>query len=270
MTLVAVWKFDDESDRIHAIADTRIGQSGTSNILTEHGPKILPLTLVCKKPGRSGAFDEEVLRAEFGFAYSGSTLSALCTHALTNVLCQNLGGVPEAAIPSMDDIASMVAKVALTYIREIESVFSAVLFGHCPITRQSLAFELQPVLSPGELVALNVTKHILEKTNVVVIGSRTDLFRAKLDTVRSTAEHPIIFSDAPIIALRSLIQEGQISSVGGNIQQAWSMGLKLQLVATAAPIVPTPLNPPNWGMYLLGFDIDQMGAGDFRVVVMAR
>jgi hypothetical protein len=270
MTLVAVWKFDDESDRIHAIADTRISQPRTSNIFTEHGPKILPLTVVCKKPGPSGFFEKEVLRAEFGFAYSGSTLSALCTHALSNVLCQNLGGVPEALLPRMDDIASMVAKVALTYIREIESAFSAILFGHCPVTGESLAFELQPTCNSGELVTLTVTKHVLEKANVVIIGSGIDLFRAKLDAVRSTAEHPITFSDAPMIALKTLIRDEQIPGVGGSMQQAWSIGLRFQLVATAGPILPVPINPPNWGLLLLGFDIDQMAAGDFGVVIMAR
>jgi phage FluMu protein Com len=210
MTLAAVWKFDDESDLIHAIADTRIGQSGTSNVLTEHGPKILPLTLVCKKPGPSGAFDTEVLRAEFGFAYSGSTLSALCTHALSNVLCQNLGGLPDAAIPPMDDIAAMIAKVALTYIREIESVFSAIFFGHCPVTGQSLAFELQPALNPGELVALNVTKHILDNANVVVINGGFPWLKVECSRCKTISSVDLAIlqrpQDAPVHTLEAALR----------------------------------------------------------------
>ena len=58
-----------------AVADTRIVRS-PGNVLTEHGPKLLPLVVVCKQPGASGFFDREAYRAEIGFAYSGSTLSA--------------------------------------------------------------------------------------------------------------------------------------------------------------------------------------------------
>jgi hypothetical protein len=82
MTLVAVWKAEG---RIYAIADTRIIRSA-GNILTEHGPKILPLSVVCKQPGASGFFDKVVFAGSIGFAYSGSTLSALATHALADIL----------------------------------------------------------------------------------------------------------------------------------------------------------------------------------------
>jgi hypothetical protein len=71
MTLVAVWRH--APGRIHAIADTRISGIGDS-VFTDHGPKILPLTMVCRVPGPSHFIDKEIFRAEFGFAYAGSTL----------------------------------------------------------------------------------------------------------------------------------------------------------------------------------------------------
>src|SRR5436189_4983838 len=80
LTLVAVWRAED---RLMAVADTRIVRS-PGNVLTEHGPKLLPLVVVCKQPGASGFFDREAYRAEIGFAYSGSTLSARAAHALSN------------------------------------------------------------------------------------------------------------------------------------------------------------------------------------------
>jgi hypothetical protein len=85
MTLVAVWRADD---RFMAIADTRIIRA-PGNVLTEHGPKLLPLTIVCKQPGPAGFFNNEAHRATVGFAYSGATLSALAAHALANTLLSN-------------------------------------------------------------------------------------------------------------------------------------------------------------------------------------
>src|SRR5258705_2460528 len=76
-----------------AIADARIVRTA-DNVLTEHGPKLLPITVVCKQPGASGFFDKEVYRSDIGFAYSGSTLSALAAHALSNTLLSKLVGMP--------------------------------------------------------------------------------------------------------------------------------------------------------------------------------
>jgi hypothetical protein len=72
MTLVAVWRTDN---RLMAIADTRIIRA-PGNVLTEHGPKLLSITISCRQPGPAGFFDNEVYRANIGFAYSGATLSA--------------------------------------------------------------------------------------------------------------------------------------------------------------------------------------------------
>ena len=56
LTLVAVWRAEDP---LMAVADTRIVRA-PGNVLTEHGPKLLPITVVCKQPGPSGLFDGEV------------------------------------------------------------------------------------------------------------------------------------------------------------------------------------------------------------------
>lgn len=80
MTIAAVWRV---GDRVYAIADTWIVRS-LGNVLTEPGPKLLPITVSCKQPGPSNFFDREVYRAIFGYAYAGATLPALATHALAS------------------------------------------------------------------------------------------------------------------------------------------------------------------------------------------
>jgi len=273
MTLVAVWKFAEE--RIHAVADARIS-SGPGNVLTDHGPKILPITMVCRKPGPSGFFDQEAFRVEYGFAFAGSTLAALSTHALANVLCSNLVGAPDASAPTMDEIAYTVGTVAFQYMKEIGqlggegSFFRAVLFGHCPRTGQPLAFQYEPSAATGEL-SLNIQKHVLGDQDVVIIGASPQILRDRINSIRVEGVHPIVFADAPKNALRGLINESAIDSVGGKVQQAWSIPFKLEIVATMEGIQPVAPSPRNAGLFVLGFDImDTQSIGSFIVSMTGR
>jgi hypothetical protein len=202
MTLVAVWRHDP--GRIHAIADTRISD-GPGSVYTDHGPKILPITMICRQPGPSGFFDQVKYRHEFGFAFAGSTLTALSGHALANILCGNLGGQPNALPPSLDEIARAVEAISLQYTKEIGatggsgSAFSGILFGHCPRTGQGLAFEFQPSVGQSG-IQIDMMKHVLEEKNVVIIGNKPQLLRDEIEKIRAEATHKIIVADAPMRA----------------------------------------------------------------------
>lgn len=237
---------------------------GQASVLTDHGPKLLPLTVVCRKPGPTQFFDAEAYRVEFGFAFAGSTLTALSAYNLANILCGNLIGRPDALPPTMDEVAQAVATVSLNYMKEIcqiggaGSLFRAILFGHCPSTRQALAFQFEPSLATGSLT-LDVRKQVLGPTEVVIIGDNPGRLSDRIQSIRATSSpEDLGFKDAPITALRSLIQEGSIASVGGAVQQAWSVGYKLNIIATAEFVAPRPPSPRNVGMFVLGFDTYEM------------
>jgi hypothetical protein len=272
MTLAAVWQH--EPGRIHAVADSRF--SHERGVATEHGPKLLPLIVVCRKPGPSGFFNAQHFRTEFGFAYSGSTLSALCAHALTNIVCSNLVGMENFEPPKIDDIAVAAGDVCLQYMREIgqlsahAGLFTAILFGICPRMNETIAFEMKPKVEPTE-INLQIVKHHLTQETVIVIGDQQQLLQERIAEIRSDADHPINFADAPQRALQSLIDDGSIESVGGTIQQAWATSGKLELVATALPIEPRPPAPRNMGLFVLGFDImDMQNIGGYRVSMTGR
>lgn len=273
MTLVAVWRHSP--GRIHAIADTRIS-SGPGSVYTDHGPKILPLAVVCRKPGPSGFIDSEMYRREFGFAYAGSTLTALSSHALANILCSNLGGLDGSPAPSLDETAYAVATISYQYSSEIGvtggpgSLFSSILFGHCPRTQHPLAFEMRPQLGTNGL-ELKLDKHILDESKVVVVGDQPQVLQNLIKEIRSEATQEIVVADAPMIALKRLISEGQIGSVGGSVQQAWSYGSKLEVVATMEPITPQPPSTRNAGLFVLGFDtFDMQTIGNYRIILTGR
>jgi hypothetical protein len=271
MTLVAVWRH--EPGRIHGIADTRISSGVGDSVFKDHGPKILPLTMVCRHPDTNGFFEKEAFRAEFGFAFAGSTLTALSSHALANILCGHLGGLP-ALPPSLDEIAATVRTISHEYMKEIgviggeKSVFQAILFGHCPRTHEHLAFEFQPTFAQGGF-QLVMTKHLLDESTVVIIGTNPGILRERIESIRQQAEHPITYADAPMRALKGLISEGIMQGVGGSVQQAWAFPTKLEIVATAAFIERS--EGSNWGLYVLGFDTSQIqNIGHYRVILTGR
>ncbi|AUC97090.1 hypothetical protein CWS35_24715 [Bradyrhizobium sp. SK17] len=179
----------------------------------------------------------------------------------------------------MDEVANAISDISQAYVREIGqrtgSAFSAILFGFCPRTGQALAFEIR-FRPDGSRIELELEKHVLNNEVVLIIGNKPEILRKEIDQIRSSAAaetdlHGIIYADAPIRALQSVIGQQAIPSVGGSIQQAWSRPGKLEIVATATPLVPQPSSTRNAGMFVLGFDIyDMRPIGDYEVILMGR
>lgn len=271
-----------------AVADTRIVRSA-GNVLTEHGPKILPITVICKQPGDSGFFDREVYRADVGFAYSGSTLSGLAAHALSMTLLSKLIGAPRTPPPSLSEIASFVAGAASEYMREVcqlagrEGLFSSIVFGWCPEQRELRVFELTPVYGQHPLT-VDVQERALEPIKLqgtaaqsaIVIGTEPNLLRDAIDEQLADARqrgetHDIVAFDAPKRALRRIIAEGANEMVGGSIQQAWATPVGFQIVSNMEPITPRPPSTRNAGLFILGFDTaDIRNVGYYQVAGEGR
>ena len=271
-----------------AIADTRIVRSAV-NVLTEHGPKLLPITVVCKQPGTSGFFDKEVYRNDIGFAYSGATLSALAAHALSNTLLSKLIGNPDAAPPGLNEVAHFVAGASAEYMRDVgqlagkDRIFSAIVFGWCPQQRALRTFELRPVFTDSSF-RVEIQEHTLNPIRIggaaaesaVVIGSSPDLLTQAIDKELGDAKargdtHEIVAFDAPKRALRRLIAETAHEMVGGSVQQAWATPTGFKIVSNMEPITPRSPSTRNAGMFILGFDTDDIQmTGNYRIASEGR
>lgn len=264
-----------------AIADTRLIRE-PGNVLTEHGPKLLPLNVVCRQPGTSGEFDKVVFTSNIGFAYSGSTLSALSSHALANVMFSNLVSAPGTTPPSLADLSLAFANVSFEYIREVGELsgprgqFAAIIFGSCPQTRMFRGFEVKPRIEGGQLL-VEVTEHDLsEEDLIIIIGSNPGLLRDRIKADLQAAHargdiHPILALDRPTRALQSIIADGADESVGGAIQQGWTGPSGFEIVAKLMPITPRAPSPRNAGLFVLGFDImDMQTIGAHQVVLGGR
>lgn len=284
MTLVAVWK---AQGRLMAIADTRISRSA-GNVLTEHGPKLLPITVVCRQPGASGFFDKEVYRADIGFAYSGATLSALAAHALGNVLFSNLISNPGTPPPSLADIAHAFAGISAEYIRDVGQLsgpagqFKGIIFGQCPQQSKLRVFETTPSSSGALKVEIN--EHLLNDIVIggcaadcsLVIGRAPELLIRAIDADLAFAKergetHQIVAFDAPKRALQKLIDDEADESVGGSVQQAEATSAGFRIIANMVPIKPIPPSPRNAGLFVLGFDtFDLQSIGSHRASLDGR
>ena len=261
MTLVAVWK---SHGRLMAIADTRLIRDA-GNVLTEHGPKLLPLPIVCRQPGPDGFFSSIVHSKNVGFAYCGSTLSALSAHALASVMFSNLIGTPATPPPSLEELASSFAGIALEYIREVGQLagyrgqFSAVIFGFCEHKQALRGFEIKPRIEKGQIFVDSIERDMTLDNAIVVIGSNPKLLLDRIDEDRRARgdASPIVARDRPTRALQSIIVDGADDSVGGTIQQGWATPVGFEIVAKLMPIVPLPPSTRNAGLFVLGFDITE-------------
>jgi hypothetical protein len=271
-----------------AIADTRIVRSA-NNILTEHGPKLLPITVICKQPGAGGFFDREVYRNDVGFAYSGSTLSALAAHALSNTLLSKLIGAANVPPPTLEEVAHFIAGASAEYMREVgqlagkDGLFSAIVFGWCPRHLTLRVFELRPDIENAQF-RVNIQEHILNPIKIggtaseaaVVIGSAPSLLTEAIDKDLSEAKargavHEIVAFDAPKRALRKIISENAHEMVGGTVQQAWATSSGFQIISNMEPITPRPPSTRNAGLFILGFDTDDIrNIGNYRVASEGR
>jgi hypothetical protein len=264
-----------------AIADTRIIRS-VGNVLTEHGPKILPIRIQGRQPGPSGFFDQDAFQTDIGFAYSGATLSALSAHALASALLGNLAAQTGTPPPSMSEIAFFIGGVSAEYMREVgqlngnNALFGAIVFGFCHATRQLRGFEIRPRLNHSPFTC-DVVEHDLQQNNsIVIIGSCPDLLRRRIEVDRAAAIeqgniHPVIDIDRPARVLQALIDEGADPSVGGMIQQGWATAAGFEVVAKLRPITPRPPSSRNAGLFVLGFDaMDVQQIGDYAVLLTGR
>jgi hypothetical protein len=106
---------------------------------------------------------------------------------------------------------------------------------------------------------------------VVIIGDKPQLLRDEIEKIRAAATHWIVVADAPMIALKHLIGQNVIESVGGSVQQAWSYSSRLEIVSTMEPITPQPPSTRNAGLFVLGFDTSDMQTiGAYRIILTGR
>jgi hypothetical protein len=238
---------------------------------------------VCKQPGPSGFFDREKYRTTIGFAYAGSSLAGLATHALANILFQSLAGAAESLPPGLDQLAEAVSQIGLQYMREVgilggdKALFQGIVFGFCGRENRFRAFKITPNLDQD--VHVDVSEQNLDRPeHLIAIGSCADLL-----CERVKADRPLLYADCldakmkelreidlPKRALQKLIDEKIDDRIGGGLQYGWGTSAGFEpashMIGLAAPLP----SGRNAALTVLGFDITELGVGDYRCSVPGR
>ncbi len=219
MTLVASW-FNFETDTepsIWTAADTQI--SNGKDVLTLEGSKVFELPVVCKNFNSSN--QSNCHRSSLGFAYAGSSITALNTYAtLSSVLC-NLSSFGRPYLPDYESIVNKALNVLKLYTTSEQNRKAEIsIWGYCPQTKQPFIAVIKPEEPFVDITLPN------EKTLQYVLLGDVD---AKVKIVEMINEwlkkynnpKSIKYWRAPIYPLREIINEGIFKDkVGGNVQLA--------------------------------------------------
>lgn len=267
MTVVIAW-YREKFSQLWVAADTRI--SGNPGILTDHGPKLFQIPIVCRK-NISRAAERRVgemtrlYRTNYGFAYAGSTLAALGTHALASACCQNLSANTKIEPPSVEDVANLYSKLGEIQIREMCAraapsewqyrFFQAFIFGHCLRSKKHELYAIHPVLT-GNRFDMIVERILAVPGMFYPMGSGKDQF------VLAHKQQEVVRPAGVLQILGSMVKNGIDPTVGGHTQVA---------VVTTTGVELRPLlilgNKPNSGhLTFLGVNIDLLGGvGQFGI-----
>lgn len=260
MTIAVLW-YRESLDELWCASDSRL--SAGDRTMSDSGPKILPVPIVCHKQETAGRYVRTHTHS-FGFAFSGSTLSAISTHALVTACTQNFATAKDIENPPrLESIAELFRVVAEHYIREMSGrdtgslnptayFFDAFLFGYCPVAREYQGFGMAPNITGPELKMLKSTMRI-QPHIFHPIGSGAKAFVELSRELDRTHKNPGV-----IVTLREMLKRERVQTVGGHFQ----IGIAHRAGFDLQPILNLAEGPLNRKLTFLGWDVDSIGEVD--------
>lgn len=220
MTLVASWfNFEPNTEpSIWTAADTQI--SDGNNILTLEGCKVFELPVVCK---HLNSPNQPVYhRSSLGFAYAGSSITALNTYAtLSSVLCNLGSGRPD--LPDYDSIvykALDILKLYTTIEQNRKAEIS--IWGFCPKTKQPFIAVIGPKEPFVDVILPNKNEKKLQYILLGDVDAKAKIVEMIDEWLKKhNNQTSVKYWRAPIYPLREIINKSIFpDKVGGNVQLA--------------------------------------------------
>lgn len=219
MTIVVLW-YREKTGELWCAADTRL--SGGAGTLTDHGPKILPVPVVCHEQVKGGRW-RTLRRHSFGFAFSGSSLSAISTHALATACTQNLAEKKGPKQPmSVESVANLFCSIGQHCIADRASrlgvsdqysscFFDAIIFGFCPRQNRFKAYAIVSSLASGTF-QMNIGELLLSPHGYHPMGSGAEAFVKLNDELKGHEEAGVMTT------LKQMVRREIQPDVGGHLQ----------------------------------------------------
>lgn len=261
MTIVVLW-YREKYDQLWCAADSRISTKGATT--TDSGPKVLPVPVACRIPIAEAEF-APLHTLSFGFAFAGSTLSAISTHALATACTQNLAAkTADQSPPSLAAVANLFRCVGEHYVKDMSSrmagnsanvsqyFFEAVIFGFCPVKKAFQGFAIAPNLTGPEFQMV-IGELVIRPKYFHPMGSGAERFVELSRKLDQTHKNPGV-----ITTLREMLATEEQPDVGGHFQIgiARRQGFELWPILNLAPGLM------NRTVTFLGWDVDAIGLLD--------
>ncbi|MGE1156564.1 hypothetical protein [Pseudomonas kitaguniensis] len=251
MTLAVIW-YRENFGQLWCAADTRI--SGDARVLTDSGPKIFPVPVVCHESLSSTKW-RVCKRYSFGFAYAGSTLAAMSTHAIASACTQNFAQKMGLNKPiSVESVANLYADIGTRQIIEMssrqgalefqsQSFFDAFIFGFCPSENRFVAFVIVSSTAGGAF-HFNIARVVLGDRNYLPIGSGESEFVSLMTELKGNKDAGVITT------LREMVKRETRKDVGGHLQ----IGVTTKKGFNVVPVLDTSNGPGEAFVSFLGWD----------------
>lgn len=258
MTIVVLW-YRKKFGQLWCVSDSRL-TSGPAT-LTDNGAKILPIPVACRHQELGARY---VMHSHFtlGFAFAGSSLTALNTHAIGSACTQNLASARGVLKPpSVESIAALFKSVAEHTVRDaaarlpsvetaaLRYFFEAMIFGYCRVTKAFKAFAIAPNKTDGSFGMVQA-ELILADHNYHPMGS------AAQDFVHLSGELETKGGDTGVmITLAEMLKREERTDIGGHFQ----IGIADKKGFELRPVLNTLPGPLNRRITFLGMDATALG-----------
>ncbi|MDP3494272.1 MAG: hypothetical protein Q8R82_14260 [Hyphomonadaceae bacterium] len=222
MTLVASWikyELPDKNPTIWTVSDSKI--SIDEDTLTLCGSKVLELHIKCKS--LKGLPPRNIYHtSSIGFAYAGSTLSALNVYATLDSILSNLGGnETKNNLPDYLAIIDKAQRILKLYLAK-EQMCEICLFGFCPKNKQPFISAIRPRLTDNGL-EFEVENTFGENENLIVtlLGDKKEVFANQIIAMGNEySQDQYAYWELPLPILYTMMKDSNYTTIGGGLQLA--------------------------------------------------
>lgn len=216
MTLCLAWK---QGGQTHFASDSRL-TDGDSSITTDDATKVFKIRVEIYGPVSSENPNQKeplIHQTTFGLCFSGSYLNGSIIADTIEEVLSNIQATPysDISIENLSNIAFVIYKQVSTQLMQIHSekgLSTVLLGGYCPSNSDFKLYQFsQKRIVQGEM--LEFEKQTIELTKeAYYIGNSSAIEKAKQLSSKLSNEYTYFH------ILREIIKDGEIKTVGGNIQ----------------------------------------------------
>jgi hypothetical protein len=229
MTMLLIWR-ERDLDRFWMVSDSRLSSPGQigRHRLTDRGAKILEAPLVLRRPSSGSVLGTPIRETMLGFAFTGSSLTALQSYSAVLPLWNRLQTSGLEILPSIRDCAEHLSKFVRAYFGETEGACECVLIGYDDPSHAVDGWVVEANLVGGQPTTTVRQLRLSRPGAIESLGSGRAAAREGLLQFGS-CDGERIWQREPLHMIRHLLKSDLADDVGGGVQLGFLTELGFQL-----------------------------------------